>query len=396
VTKRPAFIALIAVIAAWIWMFLTVHYNYSGNWTALYLIGPRTPVPPGIPAERLYIFPNNTGYDGQSFHVMAHDPWMRRSTPAEVEIEPFRYARILVPAIAWMLVLGHDPWIEPAYFTTILAFVFLGVYWMAMFALRLQLHPAWGLTFLLSPATLTSLDRMTVDVALAALCVALVLCYDPANGEKASRWRVIVILALMLLTRETAWFIFGACEVFLLMRRRFSDAEVIATAAIPVIAWHVFLVIRTGEIALPPRGLGWTPFAGFFERLTHPAVYDLPANLAKFAIGLDYVALCGMALAVIVGIRIALREPSSALTFTIFGFCVAVIFLPGQGEWGDAFAFGRIFAPLLLLIAMFCMPGRSWRRIGLGFAPTILVDSRIALNLGKHALDVGRELLHWA
>ncbi len=126
-------------------MFLTVHYNYGGNWTALYLIGPRTPVPPGIPAERLYIFPNNTGYDGQSFHVMAHDPWMRRSTPAAVEIEPFRYARILVPAIAWMLALGHDPWIEPAYFTTILAFVFLGVFWMAAFALRLHLHPAWGL-----------------------------------------------------------------------------------------------------------------------------------------------------------------------------------------------------------------------------------------------------------
>ncbi len=375
-------------------MFLTVHYNYGGNWTALYLIGPRTPVPPGIPAERLYIFPNNTGYDGQSFHVMAHDPWMRRSTPAAVEIEPFRYARILVPAIAWMLVLGHDPWIEPAYFTTILAFVFLGVFWMATFALRVQLHPAWGLTFLLSPATLTSLDRMTVDVALAALCVALALYYD-----SASQWRVIVILALMLLTRETAWFIFGAYEVFLLTRRRLSDAEVIATAAIPVIVWHVFIVIRSGQIALPPPALGLIPLAGFLDRLAHPAVYDLTPGIARLAVVFDYVALVGIAIAVIVALRMLAREvtgrePATPISFAIFAMAPLVLFLVPGGGWSDAYAFGRIFAPLLILIAMVHLSSRSLSKICLGLAPTLLVDARIVLNLGKQALGILHGLLH--
>jgi hypothetical protein len=80
--------------------------------------------------------------------------------------------------------------------------------------------------------------------------------------------------------------------------------------------------------------------------------------------------------------------------------------VPGGG-WDDGYAFGRIFAPLLVLIATYPL---AWRargarrrpangigsRIWLGLAPTLLVDSRIALNLGKQALGVLRGLLHWA
>src|SRR5689334_17908868 len=105
-------------------MWLTVEL-YGGNWTSLYLIGSRTPFPAQIAPESLYVFPNNSGYDGQSFHVTAHDPWMRRYTPAEVEIDAFRYARILVPALAWALALGQDRWVDPAYYFVILVSVFL-------------------------------------------------------------------------------------------------------------------------------------------------------------------------------------------------------------------------------------------------------------------------------
>lgn len=416
-TQRPAFLGLIAALAAWTWMFLTVHYNYGGNWTALYLIGPRTPVPPSIPAERLYIFPDNAGYDGQSFHVMAHDPWMRRSTPAEVEIETFRYARILVPALAWMVALGQDRWIDPAYFTVILAFVFLGVYWTAVYVKRVSdhvqdaslqpqgasFHPAWGLVFLLSPATLTSLDRMTVDIALAALCAAFVLYVDRgtcSNGNGA-RWKITLVLACALLTRETAWILFAAYEVFLFTRRRFADALFSATAALPLVAWHLYIVARAGAFARPPQLLAWMPLAGLFDRLLHPAVYDLPPSMAALAVAFDYVALCGMALSVALAIRVfflstGAGKAATAPAFAICGFALAVVFLRGQGEWSDAFAFGRIFAPLLLLIAMFYMPSRSPRHIWLGLAPTLLVDSRIALNLGKQAVGVLRGLLHWA
>jgi hypothetical protein len=405
-------VGVCALLAVWTWMFLTVQYNYGGNWTGLYLIGPRTPVPPSIPAERLYIFPNSSGYDGQSYHVMAHDPWMRRSTPAQVEIETFRYARILVPALAWALALGQDRWIDPAYYTVILAFVFLGAYWTAGCAARASLHPAWGLAFLLSPATLTSLDRMTVDIALAAWCAAFVLCVSSEKGSNGARWKVIAVLACALLTRETAWILFAAYEVFLLVRRRFGDAWFTATAAIPAIAWHFYIAARTRERAIPPGALGWIPGAGFWDRLRHPAVYDLTPSMAHLAVAFDYLALAGVALAVAIAIRILVagvagREPTTAHAYAIFGFALTAIFLVPGGGWDDAYAFGRIFAPLLVLIAMYSMASQAGgagprpadgvsSRIWLGLAPSLLVDSRIALNLGKQALGVLQGLLHWA
>jgi len=409
-SRRAVLVGVCAVLAAWTWMFLTVHYNYGGNWTALYLIGPRTPVPPSVRAERLYIFPNNSGYDGQSFHLMAHDPWMRRSTPAELQIQTFRYARILVPALAWMVGLGRDRWIDPAYYAVILAFVFLGVYWTAVYAQGASLQAgaaslpaAWGFVFLLSPATLTSLDRMTVDIALTALCAAFVVYADRgtrSNGN-GTRWKILFVLACALLTRETAWILFAAYEVFLLARRRFTDACFATAAAIPAVAWQFYIAARAGKAAIPPELLGWIPGAGFFDRLTHPAVYGLPPFLTHLAITLDYVALCGMALACALAVRVfslsvAARNPVTATAWAIFGFALAAVFLRGQGEWADAFAFGRIFAPLLVLMAMCPLLSSASSRVWLGLAPTLLVDSRIALNFGKQALGVLRGLLHWA
>ena len=90
-------------------------------------------------------------------------------------IPPLRYRRILVPALAWALALGRDSAIHAAYLAVILGFVFLGVYWLARAIESRGRHPAWGLMFVIMPASLVSMDRMTVDVALAALTAGFVL-----------------------------------------------------------------------------------------------------------------------------------------------------------------------------------------------------------------------------
>ena len=36
VTRKPLFLALAAVFGMWLWQFATVHFNYDGNWTALF------------------------------------------------------------------------------------------------------------------------------------------------------------------------------------------------------------------------------------------------------------------------------------------------------------------------------------------------------------------------
>src|SRR5277367_3420602 len=169
--RRAAVVALAAVSIAWLWQFLTVRYNYGGNWSALFCIAPHMPVPDFLRSEKLYIFQGSAGFDGQEYHLIAHDPWLRRGSADAIIGPAIFYQRIFVPALAWAFALGRDSWIHSAYYAVILAFIFLGTYWSSLLAERSGIHSAWGLAFLLTPATLTSLDRMTVDVAVAA-CIA--------------------------------------------------------------------------------------------------------------------------------------------------------------------------------------------------------------------------------
>src|SRR5271165_2873564 len=113
--RRPSVLAAFAVAILWFCQFVTVRYNYGGNWTGLFCIAPHMPVPSFLSSERLYLFTNTDGYDGQIFHLIAHDPWMTRGSAAAIAGPGFRYQRIFVPALAWMLALGRDQYIHRTY-----------------------------------------------------------------------------------------------------------------------------------------------------------------------------------------------------------------------------------------------------------------------------------------
>src|SRR5260370_27150167 len=103
--RRPSIIAALAVAVLWLCQFATVRYNYGGNWTGLFCIAPHMPVPEFLRSERLYIFQGTEGYDGQVFHLIAHDPWMRRGSAAGQRGAEVRYQRNFGPAPARALAL---------------------------------------------------------------------------------------------------------------------------------------------------------------------------------------------------------------------------------------------------------------------------------------------------
>ena len=228
-----ATIALCAVGLVWLWQFATVRYNYGGEWTALFRICASMPSPDYLKAERFYVFHEGEGYDGQVYHLIAHDPWMQKGSREAIAGFSFRYQRIFVPALAWTIALGRDAWVDRAYYGVILGFVFLGVYWLGLITGR----AGWGLAFLLTPAAIVSIDRMTVDIALAALVAGFAWF---VLGRTAT-WRVAILLACAALTRETAVLIIAGYAVYLITKKRFGDAALIAAAALPALAWFVYL-----------------------------------------------------------------------------------------------------------------------------------------------------------
>ena len=155
------------------------------------------PVPEFLRSERLYIFASTDGYDGQIFHLIAHDPWMTRGSAAAIYEAELSLSADLRSRTGLDARIGHDEYVHATYFAVILGFAFAGVFWLAQFARTRGMHPAWGLVFLAVPATITSLDRMTADIALAAFCVGFVLYAE------SDLWLVIAIFACATLTRET-------------------------------------------------------------------------------------------------------------------------------------------------------------------------------------------------
>ena len=372
--KRPAILALAAVLAVWCWQLATVHFNYAGNWTALFCIAPEWPRPACASSETLYTFPGS-GYDGQMYHLIAHDPFMRRGAVAAMDDPPLRYRRILVPALAWALALGRDSAIHFTYFAVILGFVFLGVYWLARAMVIHDRNAAWGLMFVLMPGVLVSMDRMTVDVGLASLAAGFVLYSE-------SRWKLLLILVCAALTRETGLLLTAGYGVFLLSRRRFGDSLWAAATTVPAMIWYVYVSRNTPPE--PPANMSTLiPLGGWIERVAHPFAYNLPHWPALAATELDYVALAGVALMLGHAVWLAWTRSWNARAAAIYMFAVAIIFIGSRSVWDDAFGYGRVITPLMVLLAA---------EDSVAFVPVAMIDARIGLNFLKQIMGVVRGL----
>jgi hypothetical protein len=383
VPRKPAAYGLAAALAAFAWQTLTVHFNYQGNWTALFCIDDRYARPLFLENEDLYLF-HNTGYDGMQFHIVSHDPWMKRGGVRMVDQPALRYSRILIPAMVWTLSLGNDAWIHRTYFAVMLLFLFLGVLWLGALAQRFGLHPAWGLAFAANPASIISIDRMTVDLALAALCAAALVHVS----DEWRPWRFLAVLAAAPLVRETGVLLAAGACIYFAIHRRWVRALASAGTLLPALGWLIYVAARTGPTPAA-RTIALPPFRGLWERASNPFPYALPAWQNQVAISLDYVALAGALLLLAAAVRSAKAWPWSLGTSAAVCFAGALSVV-NSGAWYDAFAFGRYLGPLMLLLLVEAFRDRafSWP-----LALLLLIDARVALNFVKQALGVARGIV---
>lgn len=377
VRSRCLAVALSCTLCVFLWQALTVRYSYAGNWTGLFCTGALSPSPPSALSQGLYIFPNSYGYDGQFYRYVAHDPFFRRGFARSIDAPRLRYRRILVPGLAWLLAGGEDRLADAAYIAVVLGFVLLGAYWMSRFGVRVGYGSRLGLLFALVPAVLVSIDRLTVDVALAACCAGFAL-----YARESSPAKLYVVMMAAALTRETGLLLVAGYVLWLLSERRLREAAVFATAALPTACWYIFVALHT-----TPGAFGFltaVPFSGIVGRVLHPM--PLTDTLAVRIVGviLDLLALCGMAGAMAWAFLKARRRVWTPLTIAIYLFAVLAVFLVPGDPWSDVYSFGRTLTPLLLLSALDGLAGgNKWPSVAM-----LLVDPRIALQWGSQILKV--------
>jgi hypothetical protein len=374
----------IGVLLAVLGQLLIVQYNFGGNWTGLFYTGERWPPPPALAAERVLVFPNTAGYDGQFYHYLAHDPLLHQHFEAYTDNARVRWRRVLIPALAHLAALGSQRYIDRAYFVVVLGFLFLGIYWLSSFCVRHGLHAGWGLAFLLAPGVAISIERMTIDIALAALAVGLALW-----AEQRRLWALYAVVLLAPLARETGLLLMAGCVAAALGERQWKRAVVFSTAALPCAAWAAYVLANTQTSPVP--WVSMVPFAGIWSgaAATLRLPVGTPDELFRFAVhGLAFLGIL-LALLFTGGIVWQRRSSLGPVEWAAGLFVLLAMAIAYPAVWADSYAYGRVMSPLLLWLAML---GAAWRRWPLAL-PLVLVVPRIAAHFATHLPGIWRGII---
>ena len=226
-----------ALAAAWLAM--DIAGAYGGDFSGLFYTGADSTLPSELEAHTRRV-DDPAGYDGQFYHLLAHDPLMRRGFAGHIDNLSLRWRRIGVPALAWLLAAGNDRVIDYAYVAIQLVFVWLGTYWLSRYAEAQGKHAAWGVAFLLIPAVPVSLDRMTIDLPLAALTVAFAL-----YAGSPQRAPLYAVLATAPLVRETGIILTAGWFAHSALRRDWRAMVCSALTALPTLCWWGYVRSQT-------------------------------------------------------------------------------------------------------------------------------------------------------
>jgi hypothetical protein len=328
-------------------------------------------------SEHIYQFAHSTGFDGQLYHYIAHDPFMRSNLKDYVDDPRLRYHRVLIPLLAYGLALGHSGLIDSAYGLVCLLSIGLGVYWSCRFTQSVGLSAAWGLLFLAMPATPITMDRLVIDGGLAALTAAF-LCYS-----RAPSWKLFVVLICAALTRETGFLLVLACCAHLAWRREFRMAGAFLVSALPAVAWYGYVQAGT-----PTRPLGFSliPFSAILWVWRNPWTYPPGIPFADVVRAADYLALAGVLVAFGFAFLWFARGPSDPLRIAAVLFATLALVCQNTAHWRNVYDFGRVYTPVMLCLAAIAAQYRKpWL-----LTPVAMMLPRIAIQLTPQVLGIVR------
>jgi hypothetical protein len=299
------------------------------------------------------------GFDGQYYYVLARDPWHCRK--AFLDVPAYRHARILYPALAWLLS-GGDPkrllWVLPA----INLFAIAGLAWLGVrLAVRYGRSPWWG--FLLpwavnaGMAALRDLTDPLATLTAAGLLAAWLLRW-PA-------WSLAAWAAAAVLSREQNAVVVLIVLLEALSDRRRRAAAGLAGALLVWAGWLVTLRASYGTWPFLSVNTG-PPLAGLWYRLTHPAgVVSGPRAAAVHVLLLLHLLLQ-------MGLSLALpffRAGRAAAL--VAGAGAALAGVAGASIYENGWSYPRVFVWMPLGLWVWgIQSGRRWPVLAL--APAVL------------------------
>jgi hypothetical protein len=379
--KICAVYAVLAVLIGLAWQTTLVRTLYAGNWTALFYHGTEGGGLPNEPAfANTYLFPNDFGFDGQYYRLIAHDPFRKDDYLRLIERPRMRYRRILIPLIGYTLALGRQPNIDAGLLTALLLFHGLGVYWLGRFASFYGHNPAWGWAYFLVPGTLAGLERGAIDASLAALTIAFALYLS-----EQSRYRLFAVLAMAGLCRDTGMFLILACAASAVLKRNWPRLAISCASLLPALAWYAYIYSMT-----PPdmsSNLVRMPLTDLVTNMLHHDLSYVKSGKALLHFTY-YFSIAGIVLGWVLSFRFFFEDWKRPEAMAAVAFALMGILVQPAGLWVQPYHYGRILCPMLVLLALEFFRVGDWRKAipACMVSPALLQVSLASfLRVVKHA-----------
>jgi hypothetical protein len=302
------------------------------------------------PYELIGVGFDRNGYDGQFYYAIARAPWQRHDFG--IDAPAIRQARILYPALSWLLSGGDGQrllWAMPLVnLLAIAALAALG----AAAAHVYGLSPWWGvlLPFAVNAGmpALRNLTDVLSTLSVAALLMAWLRCWP---------WWVLSLCAAAALFSREQNLVVVLLVLFFTVRSSGRDRRWLAGLLIALLAWSLWLgTLRLfyGQWSLlPASGNLGLPLAGMIYRWTHLATES--PSLVLFHV------LCMATLTLQLGLAIGLLwTPGDRLIHWTALAGAGLALLGGLSLYGDNWSYPRVFAWLPLGVWLTCVQFR-WR-----------------------------------
>lgn len=312
----------------------------GGDVRIFYNVGDVIPIPAYVHAQGFPIRRDNVGYDGQFYLHIASDPLLLRGQLlSNIDSPVHRYRRVGLPLLA-AATCGFQG--APCVVWSIPVLLFfalgLGAAFAARFVTDLGRSPWWGLAWAALPGISMGLPRYLPDVLSTSLCmIALHACTKRRHGAAAA---LFVVAAL---TRETALLVAlaAAASTAWSERERARAALLVATPALLLGAWFIYLRLRLGTITDEAAVQFSWPGHGVWSALERPLFGGREAWVRARALG-DLLSVTSFLGAAVVCVRAWSKRPRGLLELMGVLY-VALGLLAGPKVWVSATSSTRAF-----------------------------------------------------
>ncbi len=327
------------------------HAVTRGDPTGLFFTGSIFQRPPGVDG---FVYPG-PGYDGQMYRLVAHDPSGGKGYWKFLDDPRYRSRRGLVPLAAALLGGGSPRLVDLSFIAITDILLAMGGVCFVRLAKGFCPPLAAVAAYLLIPAVVASTDRMVLDGALVAGCLAAWLFYrDGRTGP------LMGVLMLLPLARETGICVTGGVCLAYLAARKYRHAAAALVTAAPALSWWLFVAQRTPPS--PGATLLSVPLIPQFMRLFTPFDRPIAGPVRVVLETLDFVACVCLLIAFAWFIKVLLdglrsRHLDYEILLVLPLWALAA-FASSRSIMVDPYAFMRVNSPLLVWTALRMMRTR--------------------------------------